>query len=353
MSYAYNLETFKEARPVNTFVKIALAGPQNSGKTVSALRIAAGLGGKTAVLDTENKRSLKYAGSFKFDHLSIDPPFSAENYEAAIAAAVKAGYQNIIVDSMSHEHEGPGGMLDQVDTYLKRKTEDITDEKAKERKKDQLKFSAFIVPKQARTRLIQFGIQRVPANIILCFRAKEKTAMIKEKWVSADGMKSGEKNVPTPIGLQPIGGEEFYFEMDVLIMLTEGGNGKPDWTQTAARINEFPAGRMTSFLHDVEQLNEDVGAKLKEFNTVDPFLLRTGRGLQGFKTATDWNTAALEVVGRLTTKAHFETFTSINGAGLQAVKEADAGLYEGFMSTFMSAQKKLEIPAATSDTLNL
>lgn len=353
MSFSYNLETFREARPVNTFVKIALAGPQNSGKTVSALRIAAGLCGKTCVIDTENKRSLKYAGSFKFDHLSVDPPFSAENYEAAILAAVKAGYQNIIVDSMSHEHEGPGGMLDQVSTYLDKKTADIENETQREKQKDKLKFSAFIAPKAARTRLIQFGIQRVPANIILCFRAKEKIAMIKEKWENASTGKSGEKTVPTSIGLQPIGGEEFYFEMDVLIMLTEGGNGKPDWTQTAARINEFPAGRMTEYLKGVQQLNEDVGAKLKEFNTVDPFLLRTGRGLQGFKTAGEWKAAALEVVGRLSSKAHFETFSSINGAGLQAVKDADADAYESFMTVFVTAQKALEKPAESSDTLNL
>ena len=273
----YGPNDFKEARQTNTFVKMALCGPQNSGKSVSALRIAAGLGGETCVIDSENKRAMKYAASFKFRHFNLEPPFSSGNYAAAIDAGVKAGFNNIIVDGMSSEHEGPGGMLEQVEIYLDRKTKDIEDERARDKKRDALKMSAFIEPKMARNRLIQFGIQRVNANIILCFRAKDKVQMKKEKWVSADGSKSGTKAVIGDAVLEPIGGQEFWYEMDIVAMLREGSNGKPSWDEPSSRINEFPRGRLIEFLHGVQQFDENVGNRLREFNTpVDNALLLAG-----------------------------------------------------------------------------
>lgn len=338
MAFTYSLESFKEAKPVNTFVKMALAGPQNSGKTVSALRIAAGLGGETALIDSENKRALKYAGQFKFKHLALDPPFCSENYEAAIAAAVKAGFNNVIVDSMSHEHEGPGGMLEQVEQYLARKTADIEDERARDKKREALKMSAFIGPKAARNRLIQFGIQRINANVILCFRAKNKMEMKKEKWHNEVSGKSGEKTVVESAGLQPIGGEEFWYEMDVVAMMQEGARGKPSWDEKASRINDM-GGALTKYLHSVEQFNEDVGRKLKEFNTPVPigaFILKTSKASAAYQTAGEWIVEANKIVARLTTEAHFQAFMAANGSGLLAVKESDESLYDTFMTDFQA-----------------
>ena len=43
---------FKKATKNNLFAKLCLSGPSGSGKTYSALLIAKGLGGTTAILDT-------------------------------------------------------------------------------------------------------------------------------------------------------------------------------------------------------------------------------------------------------------------------------------------------------------
>src|ERR1035437_5127824 len=66
----------KKAEPINTYVRIALVGSAGSGKTFSALRLATGIGGKIVLIDTENKRSLKYSKKFTFDQLDFQPPFN-------------------------------------------------------------------------------------------------------------------------------------------------------------------------------------------------------------------------------------------------------------------------------------
>lgn len=321
--FQYKVEDFRDAEPCNTFVKMALAGPQNSGKTVSALRIAAGLGGETAVIDSENKRALKYAASFRFKHFNLEPPFSSENYEAAIAAAVKAGFSNVIVDSTSHEHEGPGGMLEQVEDYLNRKTADIADDKAREKKRDSLKMSAFIAPKAARNRLIQFGIQRISANVLLCFRAKNKMKMEKEKWTNEQTGRSGEKTVVRDAGLQPIGGEEFWYEMDIVAMMQEGARGKPSWDEQSSRINDMQ-GELTKYLHGVQQFDEEVGRRLKEFNTPvaqGKYVLKTSKAQASYATPEQWKEAAFKIIDKLTAQEHFDAFSKLNSPAILMVKE--------------------------------
>jgi len=115
----------KKAEPVDSRLLIAIAGPQASGKTTSALRIATGItkasGGKICLIDTENKRALRYANNFNFNHMSFDPPFSPLRYLEALDAATEEGYGEgdvIIIDSTSHEHEGPGGVLDMHEQFL-------------------------------------------------------------------------------------------------------------------------------------------------------------------------------------------------------------------------------------------
>lgn len=348
MAFNYSVDNFKEATPINTFVKMALAGPNNSGKTVSALRIATGIGGEIAVIDSENKRALKYAGDFKFRHFQLEPPFCSENYEAAIAAAVKAGFNNIIVDSMSHEHEGPGGLLEQVEQYLDKKTAHIEDEKECDKKREALKMSAFIAPKAARNRLIQFGIQRISANVILCFRAKNKMAMKKEKWHNEQTGRSGEKTKVEDAGLQPIGGEEFWYEMDIVAMMKEASKGRPSWDEQASRINDMK-GELTRYLHSVEQFNEDVGRRLREFNTPVPvgaFILKTSKAMAYHDTPEEWVIAANNIVAKLTMPAHFAAFSAANGPGLLAVKGANEGVYDAFMKNFMERESAIK---ATGD----
>lgn len=95
--------------------RICITGASGSGKTMAALLIAHGLGGKIAVIDTENASASLYAGSVwcpQFDSLELAPPFAPETFIEAIDAAEKAGYDIIIIDSASHEWNGSGGCLE-------------------------------------------------------------------------------------------------------------------------------------------------------------------------------------------------------------------------------------------------
>ena len=102
-----------------TPILIGLVGPSGSGKTYSALRLATGIqsvvGGDIFVIDTEARRSLHYADKFNFRFLQFDPPFGPLDYLAAIRHCVSKGAKTIVVDSMSHEHEGKGGVQHPLD----------------------------------------------------------------------------------------------------------------------------------------------------------------------------------------------------------------------------------------------
>lgn len=99
----------------NAKIKMCLQGPSGSGKTLSALYIAFGLCNnwpKIAVIDTENHSSELYAHVGGFQVLELSAPFNPEKYIEAIQYCEKAGIEVIIIDSISHEWEGSGGILD-------------------------------------------------------------------------------------------------------------------------------------------------------------------------------------------------------------------------------------------------
>src|SRR5262245_29326672 len=101
---------------------IGLMGPNGGGKTKSALRLAEGIRdvsvGDIYGIDTEARRMLHYASTHKFQHVQFDAPFGSLDYLAALEHCVGKGAGVVIVDSMSHEHEGPGGLLDLHDQEL-------------------------------------------------------------------------------------------------------------------------------------------------------------------------------------------------------------------------------------------
>lgn len=102
---------FTKATRSKSKLRLALCGVSGSGKTTAALMIAKGLGGRTALIDTEAGSASLYSDEFDFDVLELKPPFNPEKFTQAIEAAEAAGYANIIIDSMSHEWDGAGGCL--------------------------------------------------------------------------------------------------------------------------------------------------------------------------------------------------------------------------------------------------
>jgi len=94
-------------------IKLALQGPSGSGKTMSALLLASGITdwSKIAVIDTENHSADLYAHVGQYNVLQLSQPFTPERYIKAIEACEQAGMEVIIIDSVSHEWEGTGGVL--------------------------------------------------------------------------------------------------------------------------------------------------------------------------------------------------------------------------------------------------
>lgn len=107
---------FNKAERKRSKLRLALCGVSGSGKTTAALRVARGLGGKTALIDTENGSASLYADRFDFDVLELEAPYTPKRFIEAIESAEKAGYDNVIIDSMSHEWVGSGGCLEMNDT---------------------------------------------------------------------------------------------------------------------------------------------------------------------------------------------------------------------------------------------
>jgi hypothetical protein len=216
--------TFESTPAVRTEVPLlaGIVGPSGGGKTFSALRLATGMqrvrGGDIHVIDTEAGRAKHYAEEFRFHHTPFEPPFSSADYLAAIQHCAKLGASIIIVDSMSHEHEGAGGMLEAHAAERSRLAKLWnTSEKATD-------MTAWGAPKAERARMVQ-GILQLPIALILCWRAKDKIKLPKKGSADRD---------PIAQGYTAIAGEELLFEMTANFLLLPRADGVPVWD------SEFP-----------------------------------------------------------------------------------------------------------------
>lgn len=210
--------TFRPAIRDGTPVLIALAGPSGGGKTFTALRLATGLagGGIIAAIDTESGRMKHYADRFQFQRSGLVAPFKPSAYVEAVEAAEKLGAKVIVVDSMSHEWSGYGGVLDWHEEELQRMAGDDY------KRREAVKFAAWIKPKGAHKKMMGRLLQ-CSAHMIFCLRAEEKIKM--EKIV--DPKDGREKMVPVPIGWQPICEKNFMFEMTASFLLLNDAPGVP------------------------------------------------------------------------------------------------------------------------------
>ena len=103
---------FRKAERRKTKLRLGITGPAGAGKTYGALLIAQGLGGKIAMIDTENGSGDFYSDLGDYDIENISAPYDVRKYLAAIHEAEEAGYDVIIIDSLSHAWAGDGGLLD-------------------------------------------------------------------------------------------------------------------------------------------------------------------------------------------------------------------------------------------------
>lgn len=164
-------------------LRLALTGPSGSGKTYSALLMAQGIGGRIAVIDTERSSASLYAHLCEFDALNLSPPYTPERFIEAISAAEEAGYDTVIIDSITHEWSGIGGCLELSDSIAKSKYKGNS-------------WSAWndITP---RHRAFLDRIMQSPLHVIATMRSKTETAQVEEngrKKVAKLGMKSEQRD---------------------------------------------------------------------------------------------------------------------------------------------------------------
>ena len=166
--------TFRPATRSQIRLLIGVSGGTGSGKTYSAMRLAKGLSGdkRFAVIDTENGRASMYADYFDFDVLELTEPFSPDRYLEAIVAAEKQGYPVILVDSMSHEWAGDGGILDMQEDALEKMAGSDW------QKREACRMASWVKPKMAHKAMVSHLLQ-LRAHVIMAFRAEPKVEMIK------------------------------------------------------------------------------------------------------------------------------------------------------------------------------
>lgn len=96
-------------------IRLGLSAVSGGGKTYSALLIAYGLCGdynKVAVIDTENHSAELYAHLGEYNVLPLEAPYSPERYIQAIKTCEDSGMEVIIIDSITHEWDGKGGIIE-------------------------------------------------------------------------------------------------------------------------------------------------------------------------------------------------------------------------------------------------
>jgi len=192
---------FKKAERKKAKLRLAITGPSGAGKTYSALLLAKGMGGKVAVIDTEKDSASLYSDLFDFDTLSLEAPFSPDRYIEAINTAVAAGYEILVIDSMSHEWNGSGGCLEMVDKVSKTKTGGNS-------------YAAWshVTPKH---NAFLHAVLHSDIHIITTMRSKQDFILVEN---------SKGRTVPQKIGLAPIQRDGIEYEFTAILDISLEGN---------------------------------------------------------------------------------------------------------------------------------
>ena len=223
---------FAPAVKTESNLRLTIAGPSGSGKTYTALAVATALadGGKVAVLDTEHGSASKYADLFAFDVLNESAPFHPDKVTAAINDAGRGGYAVLILDSMSHFWNGPGGMTDIVDDIARRM-------------KSPNSFAAWKDGTPIQQKMIE-AIVSAPLHIIATMRSKQDYILETDE---------RGKQRPRKVGMAPIQRDGFEYEFDVFMDMDNDNTGMIAKTRCPALTNGVfrkPGADVANILRD-------------------------------------------------------------------------------------------------------
>jgi hypothetical protein len=183
----------KKAVKYDAKLRLALAGPSGSGKTYTALTLATSLAGDkgVCVIDTERGSASKYADLFSFDVIDLES-FSPISYIEAIKAVEQAGYDVLVIDSLSHAWNGPGGLLEIVEGITKRN-------------QGKSSFNAWGEATPLQNRLID-AITRSKVHVICTMRTKTEYVVEQNE---------RGKSAPRKVGTAPVQRADVEYEFDV------------------------------------------------------------------------------------------------------------------------------------------
>jgi hypothetical protein len=222
---------FKTATKATSKLRLGLVGPAGSGKTMTALRIAKGLGGRVAVVDTERGSASLYSGErgMAFDVMELSS-YEVEKFVDAIKDAVDGGYATLVIDSLSHAWAGKGGILEFVDN-------------AGKRNQGGGNFGAWRDATPRHNSLVD-AILGAPLHIICTLRSKVEYVV----------ENVGGRNQVRKVGLQPVQRDGLEYEFTVVGDVTQDH----DLVITKTRA---------AFLKDavVREAGEDLGRQLSEW----------------------------------------------------------------------------------------
>lgn len=185
---------FAKAVKSKSKLRLGLMGPSGAGKTMSALRIASGLGGRIGLIDTERGSASLYADRWQFDVLELGDR-SIPGYVQAMRVAAQAGIEVLIVDSLSHAWES---LLEEVERIAKAKYKGNT-------------WSAWNEGTPMQRDLVN-ALLDFPGHIIATMRSATE-------WANETNDRG--KNTPVRIGLKPIQGKGLEYEFSLLMEINQ------------------------------------------------------------------------------------------------------------------------------------
>ncbi len=310
---------------------IGIVGCSGSGKTLSALRLATGMskvyGDGVYFIDTEARRSSHYADDFKFSVLDFKAPFGPLDYLEAIKHCVAKGAKTVVVDSMSHEWEGEGGVLEQHESECERLVKEWRSTR------DKVQMSAWGRPKGDHRKLLGYMLQS-GVNYILCYRAKEKLKIVQGR-------------PPQPLGWQPVGPDDLVYEATVNMLLFPGSKGHPEWLpgeNAEKELVKLPR-HFEAMFKDKKPLDEATGEALARWaaggaaatgspveskgasaSTATPLSAVPATATKASAAALDMLSAQLGANGIGTKEARREWFLKATGKTIAEATEADVAL---------------------------
>lgn len=221
----------RPAKRDNSKPLIGIYAQSGAGKTYTALVLArsyVGPSGRIVMIETEGGRGESYADATEYPEIggyeviSMRDNFSPENYGEAIKVANQSAPGALIIDSASHEWEGPGGVLD------------MASENEKAGKKGVLIWQQ---PKILHQRHFMTPVMATPIPlVIVCMRAKYPMEQRPKKGGSGMEWVRSEH-------LEPKQSEDVLFEMFVHFWIDMDHNVHVTKSTNKALLDVFPNGK--------------------------------------------------------------------------------------------------------------